>query len=184
MQPQLRYIELKTGHAHNGPAWIARVEFSKSGKTVYFNGKALKGNAHGLCSDIETREVYWISGLKKRGSNRHVFGNGKVMVDREAIPEVLAFYEVTALDPKQFVVVDLIKTDKTKFAVIENTSFEETDNEDNYPGLESYTIEELEAHIGALKRREEWTNYNNGLKFIQVRRIAAEQRLEELKGAN
>lgn len=183
MQPQLRYIELKTGHAHNGPAWIARVEFSKSGKTVYFNGKALKGNAHGICFDIESGEEYWISGLKKRGSNRHVFGNGKVMVDREAVPEILEFYEVTALDPKQFVVVDLVKTDKKKFAAVENTTLEETDNEENYSALESYDIEELEAHIAALKRREVWMMYH-GKEFIRERRIAAEQRLEDLKGAN
>ena len=34
----LRYIELKTGHDDNGPAWIARVKLSKSKRTIYFNG--------------------------------------------------------------------------------------------------------------------------------------------------
>lgn len=34
---------------------------------MYFNGRALKGNGHGACSDIETHEVYWISGIKKMG---------------------------------------------------------------------------------------------------------------------
>lgn len=181
MQPQLRYIELKTGHAHNGPAWIARVEFSKSGKTVYFNGKALKGNAHGACRDIETNEIYWISGVKKDGENRHWYGNGKIMVDREAIDELLAVLRVSKLDPKRFIIVDIPKTDKSRFAVIENMPLDETDNETNYPGLETYTVAELEIHIGALKRREIWINYNNGLKFIQVRRMAAESRLQELK---
>jgi hypothetical protein len=28
-----------------GPAWV---EFSKSGKTIYFNGRALKGNGHNV----------------------------------------------------------------------------------------------------------------------------------------
>jgi hypothetical protein len=38
----IRYIELKSGYHDDGPAWIARVLVSKSGRTVYFNGKALK----------------------------------------------------------------------------------------------------------------------------------------------
>ncbi len=35
MKPQIKYIELKTGHNDDGPAWIAVVELSKSGKTIY-----------------------------------------------------------------------------------------------------------------------------------------------------
>ena len=44
----LKYIELKTGYNDNGPAWIGRVKVSKSGCTLYFNGRALKreGAAH------------------------------------------------------------------------------------------------------------------------------------------
>jgi hypothetical protein len=30
------YIELKTGYQDNGPAWIGRVKFSKTGQTIYF----------------------------------------------------------------------------------------------------------------------------------------------------
>ena len=65
MESQIKYIELKTGFADNGPAWIGKVEFSKSGKTIYFNGPAFKGNGHGVSSDLETGEIYWISGVKK-----------------------------------------------------------------------------------------------------------------------
>ena len=36
------YIEQKTGYGDSGPAWISHVAFSKSGSTIYFNGKALK----------------------------------------------------------------------------------------------------------------------------------------------
>jgi hypothetical protein len=71
LKSELKYIELKTGYTSNGPAWIGKVEVSKSGKTVYFNGHALKGNGHGACSDIETHAVYWISGIKKNGQDRH-----------------------------------------------------------------------------------------------------------------
>ena len=34
----LRYVELKSGHSDNGPAWIGYVTPSKSGRTLYFNG--------------------------------------------------------------------------------------------------------------------------------------------------
>ncbi|MFL9838337.1 hypothetical protein ABS768_12550 [Flavobacterium sp. ST-75] len=42
MKPQIKYIELKSGYSDNGPAWIGLVTFSKTGRTVYFNGKAFK----------------------------------------------------------------------------------------------------------------------------------------------
>jgi hypothetical protein len=89
MASQIKYIELKSGYSDDGPAWIAKVEFSKSGKTIYFNGRALKGNGHGLCSDIETHEVYWVSGIKKNGQDRHWAGNGKIKVDRTIVEEYL-----------------------------------------------------------------------------------------------
>ena len=76
----LKYIERKTGYADNGPAWIARVRLSKSGRTVYFNGKALKRTGGqgipGNHRDIETGDEYWVSGVKKRGVNRHWAGSG------------------------------------------------------------------------------------------------------------
>ena len=63
----LKYIEQKTGYADNGFAWIARVKLSKSGRTVYFNGKALNTamtfEIDEVIDPAETR--HWIStGLK------------------------------------------------------------------------------------------------------------------------
>ena len=46
----LRYVELKSGHSDNGPAWIGYVTESKSGRTLYFNGRGLmklKGQRRG-----------------------------------------------------------------------------------------------------------------------------------------
>ena len=41
------YVELKTGYDDNGPAWIRKAFFSKTGKTIYFDGKVfLKGERH------------------------------------------------------------------------------------------------------------------------------------------
>jgi len=80
----LRYVELKNGYADNGPAWIGYVTASKSGRTLYFNGRALrkfKGqdrdcNGGNYC-DMETAESFWISGVKKDGCDRHWAGSGK-----------------------------------------------------------------------------------------------------------
>ena len=43
----LKFIELKSGYNDNGPAWIARVKLSKSGRTIYFDGRALKQGGRG-----------------------------------------------------------------------------------------------------------------------------------------
>jgi hypothetical protein len=40
MRKEILYVELKKGHS--GLAWIGYGYFSKSGQTVYFDGKVLK----------------------------------------------------------------------------------------------------------------------------------------------
>jgi hypothetical protein len=132
LKSELKYIELKTGYAGNGPAWIGKVEFSKSGKTVYFNGHALKGNGHGICSDVETHDIYWISGIKKNGQDRHWSGNGKVMVDKNVANEYLKLVDFDVLDPKKYEFVEIIITDKQKFADIENGKIESPDDTEKY----------------------------------------------------
>jgi hypothetical protein len=122
MRTELKYIELKSGYGDNGPAWIGKVEFSKSGKTVYFNGHALKGNGHGGCNDLESGEIYWISGIKKNGLDRHWAGGGKIMIDRSIVDEYLKLIDNKILDPQKYELVDLIATDKKKFYDIENGS--------------------------------------------------------------
>jgi hypothetical protein len=67
MKTEILYVELKQGHS--GPAWIGYGQFSKSGQTVYFDGKVLK-KGQGIISnhfDIENGDEYWISGVKKNG---------------------------------------------------------------------------------------------------------------------
>ena len=105
----LMYIELKTGCHDDGPARIGYVKTSKTGKTVYFNDHAFQrynGGGGNYC-DVETGDVYWISGLKQRGSNRHWAGRGKILVDRRAVDEVLSIIGETALPPTEYEVIDL-----------------------------------------------------------------------------
>lgn len=121
----LKYIELKSGYSDNGPAWIGRVRLSKSRQTVYFNGKALKRSGgqgiSGNHRDIETREEYWISGVKKDGTDRHWAGGGIVLIESSAVPEYLATVGATTLDKKRLKIIpDLPVPDPKKFVGAEN----------------------------------------------------------------
>jgi hypothetical protein len=119
----LKYIELKTGHNDDGPAWIARVKASKSGRTIYFNGRALKQGSRGAGNfvDIETGESFWISGVKRDGSDRHKAGSGKILVEANALQEYLATVGRTELDKSRFAVTHEIReTDPSEFVDLEN----------------------------------------------------------------
>lgn len=118
----LRYIELKTGYNDNGPAWIGRVKLSRSGQTIYFNGKAFKrAGSPGTYCDLETRELYWISGVKKRGTNRHWAGSGRITIEARAVAEYLELAGESELDRSRFIVSDLIaETDPAAFHHLEN----------------------------------------------------------------
>ncbi len=181
MKSELKYIELKSGYASNGPAWIGKVEFSKSGKTVYFNGHALKGNGHGVCSDIQTRDIYWISGIKKNGKDRYWSGNGKIMIDKKVVEEYLKLVDFDILDPNKYELVDIVATDKQKFTDIENSKIDTPNDAEKYQDIASLSITELETLIDKLKDKEDNTNSNNGLKYYTVKRLDAEKQLERLR---
>lgn len=105
----LMYIELKTGCSDDGPAWIGYVQTSKSKKTIYFNDRAFQKNNGNYSNyiDIENGDEYWISGLKKKESNRHWAGRGKIMIDRRAVNEYLSFIGETELPFNLFEVIDM-----------------------------------------------------------------------------
>lgn len=100
MQYRVMYIELKSGYGDDGPAWIGRVTFSKSGQTIYFNDKALKKfqGISGNFYDVEVGEEYWVSGVKKDERDRHWAGKGKIMIDRKVVNEYLEITGQTSLD--------------------------------------------------------------------------------------
>ncbi len=181
MKPELKYIELKSGYSDNGPAWIGMVEFSKSGKSVYFNGHSFLGNGHGLSIDIETREVYWITGIKKNGENRHWAGTGKIMIDKEVVEDYLKIIDSTKLDLTKFEIVEIGKTDKKRFVTIENATIESAEILDKYSDLTNLSVKELIKVIESLKRRESRTNPNNGRKYLTVKILEAQELLEKLQ---
>ncbi len=130
MKNRIMYIEHKTNQNDKGNAWIGLIEFSKSGKTIYFNNQAFKKNtgyAYANASysnhfDIETNEDYWISGVKKNGKDRHWAGSGKIFIDRNIIEEYLELVDNNELDKNKFAPVNISPTDKQRFVKIENES--------------------------------------------------------------
>lgn len=86
------YVENKEGLIDGAEARIGWVTFSKTGKTVYYRGRSLVmgSGISGNFLDEETREEYWVSGVKKRGSNAHPAGRGvKIEIDADAMDEYL-----------------------------------------------------------------------------------------------
>jgi hypothetical protein len=98
---RIMYIERKSGHSDDGPARIGRVSFSKTGRTIYYQGRAFrscKGGGIGAnYLDVETGDEYWISGPKKDGNDRHWAGSGVVEIDPEVADE--SWREIRGCEP-------------------------------------------------------------------------------------
>jgi hypothetical protein len=90
MQTRIMYIENKAGGL-TGPARIGRVSFSKTGRTLYYDGKSFQSlKGAGFKSnyyDIETGEEYWISGPRKDGADRLYGEPSPVDVDEDVREE-------------------------------------------------------------------------------------------------
>jgi len=103
MKSRLAYFELKSDQGDRGRAWIAMAKTSKSGATIYSNGRAfksLKGSGiGGNYFDIETGETFWISGVKKNNQDRHWAGGGDIEIDEPAIAAYLDETGRTELPP-------------------------------------------------------------------------------------
>ncbi len=75
---RIMYIENKSDSL-NGEAWIGRVTFSKTGKSLSYRGRtfrSLKGTGFKAnYADVDTGEDFWISGPRKDGQDRLYGGN-------------------------------------------------------------------------------------------------------------
>lgn len=86
MQTRIMYIEYK-GEGLTGEARIGRVTFSKTEKSLHyegktfqtFNGSASKSNYF----DVDTGENYWISGCKKDGGDRLYGERTPIYIDED-----------------------------------------------------------------------------------------------------
>lgn len=122
MPPLIRYIELKPSeHTDSATAWIARVWPSASGKTLYFNNMALKRHTGTDCNhcDLVTHRNFWVSGVKKRGTNRHPSGGGPVYTEQSLVE----WYKRYTQSPETCGLIpipDIPKPDIRAFNAIEN----------------------------------------------------------------
>jgi hypothetical protein len=109
MESRIMYVELKTGYSDDGPAWIGKAFFSKTGRSVYFNGLLFSkgGRNGGNHYEVLSGDEYWISGIKKRGDNRHWAGNGKVEIDKGVVEEYLEVTKLSTLPKNRFEIVEL-----------------------------------------------------------------------------
>jgi hypothetical protein len=123
MRERLLYVEAKSS-GHGGEAWIGFATFSRTGATVFFNGRAfrsLKGS--GVSAnffDLLTGESFWISGVKKRGSNRHRFGSGVIQVERRAVPALLGLLGARELDHSRFAIGDAAESSSLRRTIHEH----------------------------------------------------------------
>jgi hypothetical protein len=84
------YVENKDGLIDGVQGRVGWVSFSKTGQTVYYRGRTLqKGNGiSGNFFDVDSGEEYWVSGVKRRGSNAHPAEMGVgIEVDPDALQE-------------------------------------------------------------------------------------------------
>ncbi|WP_426687212.1 hypothetical protein [Rhodanobacter ginsengiterrae] len=89
LQRRLMYVENKDGDIDGAAARIGWVTFSKTGKSVKYRGlclQRLKGQgSSGNYFDVASGQEYWVSGVKRRGSNAHPHERVLVVVDSDAV---------------------------------------------------------------------------------------------------
>ena len=64
---------------------------------------------------MESGEEYWISGVKKQGTNRHWAGSGRINIEAAAVSEYLELTGKSTLDLSVFAIVEeFAETDRVR----------------------------------------------------------------------
>ncbi|GHF02928.1 hypothetical protein GCM10017786_40470 [Amycolatopsis deserti] len=94
MPERIMFVQLKTGFdTDRGPSWIGWVRFSRAWQTAYFRGRTLRrwtGLPSANFADVETDELYWISGPKRDRTDTR-YGPGQPEVEADAREAYEAF---------------------------------------------------------------------------------------------
>tara|TARA_R110002033_G_scaffold170879_1_gene214648 strand:- start:1833 stop:2414 length:582 start_codon:yes stop_codon:yes gene_type:complete len=186
MRTEIKYLELKSGFSDNGPAWIGLVSFSKSGKTIYFDGKAFQSlngmGINGNYFDIENGDEYWISGVKKDMTDRHKFGGGKIFVEKRILNNYLKIVDKSEL-PKSDYELTEVDTEKPieRINELENEKIQATefDSELHFKNPNELTDQEIEFVIAELIEEEKNAKFNKGRRFVKTKRLELEAELEK-----
>jgi len=186
MRTEIKYLELKSGFSDNGSAWIGLVSFSKSGKTIYFDGKAfqtLDGTGiSGNYFELESGNEYWISGVKKDMSDRHKFGGGIIYVEKRILKDYLetigknelpkAGYEITEVDTEKPIErINELENEKLEPAEFSTDLYFKKPNE--------LTKEEIQFLLIDLEESANSPQYKKTRRSIKSRRIELEMELEK-----
>ena len=93
---RIMYIEDKS-HGLEGPARIGRVFYSKSGKSLYYQGRkyqSLKGAGYKAnYFDVESGDHFWISGPRKDQQDRLYGGSMGVEIDEDIRDEYRTYLQ-------------------------------------------------------------------------------------------
>lgn len=176
MKSEIVYVEIETGANHDGLAQIGKCFFSKTGQTIYFNGSVYQKGGRGSAGnhyDIETGNGYWISGVKKNGTDRHRFGKGLIEIDESVIEEYLKIIGETELQKNKFKLVNLDNIpSKAKATEILNEKYEnEFVSTIRFKNPNDLTKIELENLI----------KYYNEIDFSKLYKKNRKEYIEELK---
>ncbi|WP_416441750.1 hypothetical protein ACH3O9_14730 [Leeuwenhoekiella sp. A16] len=191
MRTEIKYLELKSGFSDNGSAWIGLVSFSKSGKTIYFDGKAFQSldgtGISGNYFDVESGNEYWISGVKKDMSDRHKFGGGIIYVEKRILGEYLKIIGKTEL-PKTVYELTEVDTEKPieRINELENEKSEPTEFGANlyFKQPNELSDTEIEHLIAELIIDEKNIQYNKARRTYKKKRIELEAELEKRRIKN
>ena len=86
MKSRIMYIENKSGGL-SGAGRVGRVTFSKTGATLYYQGKSFQSlKGYGFKAnyfEVESGEHYWISGPKSNGQDRLYPTNAPLEIDED-----------------------------------------------------------------------------------------------------
>lgn len=186
MRTEIKYLELKSGFSDNGPAWIGLVSFSKSGKTIYFNGKAFQSldgvGINGNYYDIESDDEYWISGVKKDMTDRHKFGGGKIFVENRILSDYLKIIGKSELQKSDYELTEVeIEKPIERIKELENESLEpnEFSNDLYFKKPNELTKEEIQFLLSDLEERANSPQYKKTRRNIKSIRIKLEAELEK-----
>ena len=185
MRTEIKYIELKSGFSDNGNAWIGLVSFSKSGKTIYFDGKAFQSlNGMGISGnyfDLESGDEYWISGVKKDMSDRHKFGGGKIFVEKRILSDYLKIIGKSELPKADYELTEVdTEIPIKRINELENEKYETSEfgADLHFKAPNELSNAEIEFVIAELIEDEKNSRFNKGRRFAKKKRIEFETELE------
>ncbi len=94
---RVMYVENKEGEIDGVRARIGWVTFSKTGQSIYYRNLVLKrikgGGVSGNFYEEQTGQEFWVSGIKKFGSNAHWAEPVDIYIDDDALDEYRSIKE-------------------------------------------------------------------------------------------